>query len=345
MIPLPPDDDPRDAHLLAALRHAPDRDVVPPAQLTAAILGQARQAARRPNARAWREGVRAALEWLWQPAPMAAFGTLAMATLIGVMWSTQEWPDATPSLRPERVAATAEPSGAPAVVSPTAEAPPPRPVKAAPKAAPQAAPAARPLTADAPMPPRAAREDARREAENPRDAAIAVLRAPAPPAAAPAPATAAAPDIALQREARAKSQADAAPASARERSEGAGLAIGAVAPTSRSPLAAASLEIEAALASDASRLRWRLTAQRLVAHGDAQRDWWQALAAATEGRWQAAATGADSASLTLVIDGAPRGSLGFDALALIWRDANGAAWRAALAPDALRALQEPVARW
>lgn len=344
MNPQSPDDDPRDAHLLAALRHAPDRDVVPPAQLTAAILGQARQAVRRPGARAWRDGIRAALERLWQPAPMAAFGTLVMATLIGVMWSAQEWPDATPSLRPERVAATAEPGSAPPAVSPAAEAPPPRPMKAAPRQAPQAAPAARPLAADAPMPPRVAREDAQRESENSRGSAVAVLRAPAN-AAAPAPATAAAPDIPLQREARAKSQADAAPASAHARSEVARPAMGAVVPAGRSPLAAANLEIEAAIAGDASRVRWRLTLQRVVAHGDAQRDWWQALAAATEGRWQAASTGAESASVTLTIDGAPRGSLGFEAQALIWRDANGVMWRAALAPDALRDLQERVARW
>ncbi len=82
-----------------------------------------------------------------------------------------------------------------------------------------------------------------------------------------------------------------------------------------------------------------------MAHGAAQRDWWQALAAATEGRWQAASAGADSASVTLMIDGTPRGSLGFEAQAVIWRDANGVTWRAALAPDALRALQEPIARW
>jgi hypothetical protein len=92
-------------------------------------------------------------------------------------------------------------------------------------------------------------------------------------------------------------------------------------------------------------LRWRLASQRLVAHGAAQRDWWQAVAAATEGLWQAAPAGADSVSMTLVIDGAPRGGLGFEAQALIWRDANGLAWRAPLAPDALRALQEPIARW
>ena len=138
MNPQPPDDDPRDAHLLAALRHAPDRDVVPPAQLTAAILGQARRAVRRRGARAWRDGMRAALERLWQPAPMAAFGTLALATLIGVMWRDQEWPDATPSLRPERAVVAAEPGGASQALSRTVETPAPQPAKVAPKPAPQA---------------------------------------------------------------------------------------------------------------------------------------------------------------------------------------------------------------
>ena len=43
-------DEPRDAHLLAALRHAPDHDVAPAAELSARIQAQARQAVdtRRP---------------------------------------------------------------------------------------------------------------------------------------------------------------------------------------------------------------------------------------------------------------------------------------------------------
>ena len=339
-----PADDPRDAHLMAALRHAPDHNVVPPAQLTAAILGHARRAARRPGARAWQEGVRAVFERLWQPAPMAAFGTLAMATLIGVMWSAQEGPDAKPGLRPERVAAAAEPGSAPPpTLSRAMEAPAPRPMHAVPKLARQATQPAVPPAADTALPSRAARQDAMRGSENARDAAIAV-QTPAT-VTAPAPATAAAPDIPLQREVLAKSQGDAAPASVRMRSEIAHPATGAIVPAGSSPLAAANLEIEAALAGDGARLRWHVSAQRLVAHEAAQRDWWQALAAVTQGRWQAVSGAFESVPITLLIDGAPRGSLSFEAQAVIWRDANGGTWRAALVPEALRALREPIARW
>ena len=46
MTPAPEDaEPPRDAHLLAALRHAPDRDAAPSAALSARILERARAAA------------------------------------------------------------------------------------------------------------------------------------------------------------------------------------------------------------------------------------------------------------------------------------------------------------
>ena len=119
-------DDPRDAHLVAALRHAPDRDVAPPAQLSAAILDHAQQALRGRRA-APSGGWRAVWERLWQPAPMAAFGMLAMGTLIGVMWSTQEIPEATPGLRPQGVAvAPPKPLAEAAPVAIAAPAPEPR---------------------------------------------------------------------------------------------------------------------------------------------------------------------------------------------------------------------------
>ena len=118
----PADDDLRDAHLLAALRHAPDRDVTPPAHVSAAILGHARQAVRQaPKAHppAWPGSLRAVFDRLWQPAPMAAFGTLAMATLIGVLWGGQDAPDATPSLRSVPAAAAPPPASAAASIAVT----------------------------------------------------------------------------------------------------------------------------------------------------------------------------------------------------------------------------------
>lgn len=91
---IPAGDEARGAHLLAALQHAPDRDVVPPAALSAAILRRAQAAAQPPRVRWW-----VALDRLWRPAPMAAFGAVAMATLIGILWSGQDPPEAHASSR------------------------------------------------------------------------------------------------------------------------------------------------------------------------------------------------------------------------------------------------------
>ena len=90
----PGDDDARDAHLVAALRHAPDRDLAPPDALSQRILAQARAHAQGSTRRAEpsRAGVwQRALDALFgRPQLAAAFGTLAVATLVGVMWSTRE---------------------------------------------------------------------------------------------------------------------------------------------------------------------------------------------------------------------------------------------------------------
>ena len=380
-------DDARDAHLLAALRHAPDRDVRPPAQVTAAILGQANQAVgSSPMGRqTWHDGLRAALHRLWQPAPMAAFGTLAMATLIGVMWGAQNLPDATPGLRP---APAATPNADASVASGAmAEAPLPKAVQpgapareavasgqratsARPRPSANERPLANAAEATAPTSTAAApvRQQALQETEARRDAATAVASPPAdvPPAPpsvvlapgpAPAPAEAMPRSASLQRDARAKSLADPAtagapapaPAAARARSEMATTALGAAALASAAPLVPAAAEINAAMNADAARVRWRIGAQRLAAHDAAQRDWWSALARATQGRWQLAATGSSSGAegptLALLIDGASRGSLAFEPLAVVWRDANGVAWRAPIAAETLREWQAALARW
>ena len=231
------DDDPRDAHLLTALRHAPDRDFTPPPQLSAAILEHAQRALQTRRARAPRW--QAAWARLWQPAPMAAFGTLAMATLIGVLWDGQEIPDATPSLK-SVPAATPAPAPVPAHAPAPAGEAPERSV-AAPLEAPTAAeratrplstPKPRPLTRAAdppapvpapspqPPPPAPARERqlVAQEPEAGRDAAAAPIQAPV---ATPVPGVATTPVAPMPRDARAKAPADArpAPAAARARSE------------------------------------------------------------------------------------------------------------------------------
>lgn len=357
-------DDPRDAHLVAALRHAPDRDVAPPAQLSAAILGQAQQAlrGRRP---APPGGWRAVWERLWQPAPMAAFGTLAMATLIGVMWSTQEIPEATPSLRPEAVAvAPAAPLAEAAPAASAVPAPPPASRGADRDAAERSAAARKAAERDPPAPASirrsakadppsavagrsvdaaAAQPEARQAAAVGKAAEAAAMAPPAPLARQAAP-----PEPEVRRDAFAKSMADAAPAAtARARSEMAAPALGAARPLIASPLAAA--DITAAMAGDAARVRWRVSPERSVAHGAAQRDFWSGLNRATQARWQLVATAlaapADEAPLSLLIDAAPRGSLSFTPQAVLWRDAQGLVWRATAEPSQLREWQEALARW
>ncbi|MES2959895.1 MAG: hypothetical protein V4792_17025 [Pseudomonadota bacterium] len=375
------DDDPRDPHLLAALRHAPDRDLAPPPQLTAAILDHAQRALHvgRADGSRWR----AAWAQLWQPAPMAAFGTVAMATLIGVLWSGQEIPDATPSLRsaPASVAAPtasnqasgmsaapmaaqdSAPTAPPPERPPTA-APAPRPPTPASKASPLARaaesslplpsvprPAPAPAPAAAPPAPTHERQAAAaQESEARRDAAAV---APPAPVTSAAPSVVATPAAPKTRDALAKALADAAPAQAgaRARSEmpsGAlGAALPAAAPSPVSPLASVDSEIEAATATDPARVRWRVAGQRVVAHQALQRDWWAEVLRATQGRWQTVASGADGvepASL-LMIDTAPRGSFVFEPQALVWREAGGAMWRAPIDAETLRRWQASLAHW
>jgi hypothetical protein len=395
--PKPNADDPRDAHLLAALRHAPDRDVAPPARVTAAILAQAQDAVHRPRAQPAKAsaGWRAIWAQLWQPAPMAAFGTVAMATLIGVLWGGKDLPETTPTWRPESATETPAPAAVPAPPAAAAPIPPATANRAAAPTAKAALPGdetsvpsvksparAKPDVGQVMRQPKESLRQAPPESEDkatadkatagklaespatlPRLAAPnapppeASPQAPLPPAASPVqppPAVmaqepmAAAPEA--RRDALAKSMADAAASPARARSEQA--ALGAATSAIASPVARATADLDAALASDAARARWRTAAGRLVAHGSAQRDWWSALSRATEGRWQrvqaadARASGAaGAANLVLLIDGVAYGSLAFEPQAVVWRDANRGTWRAPLDAATLREWQEALARW
>ena len=343
-----PDDDPRDAHLMAALRHAPDRDQLPPAQVTAAILGQAQKALRKPAARGltWR----AAFERLWQPAPMAAFGTLAMATLIGVMWGGKESPDATPDLRPARIAAapSASSASADAVASPSQPAVADALRSVAPKA--KAAAAAK---LDAPavaaksgmvQPPAAtiaAPEPAAPEMR--QDAAAERRLAKEAVAEATAQATAAAP-----RDALAKGFTNAAPSRARSEAAALGAAgaspppVSSVAPLSVARVAEPLAAIDAALAAGA---RWQasgLAGDR--PHGDAQRAFWASARAATQGRWQSVPPTMPSAPW-LQLSGGSREATLWVMDGALHVSMDGRTWRAPVEPAQWRDWQEAVARW
>jgi hypothetical protein len=220
------DEPPRDAWLREALRHAPDADAAPPAELSAAILRHARDAvksAARPAASS--HPLLRLRSWLARPPVAAGFATVMVATLVGVMWWDKPLDETLPRSEPPAatVAQSSAPAPAPAsIATPLAAAAPPRAPEEAAKAATRAAKEAAPATP-------ARRDDARERASTERARSAAPAAAPPPPAASPAPAPAPAPanespakpasadardDAAAQRGAAAQGFAKAAPAPA-----------------------------------------------------------------------------------------------------------------------------------
>ena len=117
------DNDNDNAHLRTALHHAPDRDAGPPAAISARVRKAARDATRERR----RTTLPGFFDWLTRPATAGAFGTVALATVIGWMWRDGPPPSASspaadvsdraaaaPDARPE--ATPAPPARVPAVV-------------------------------------------------------------------------------------------------------------------------------------------------------------------------------------------------------------------------------------
>jgi hypothetical protein len=345
------DDDPRDAHLLAALRHAPDRDALPPREVSERILAAARAAVRPARAAPWWQGVGA---WLVQPQVAASFGTLVVASIVGLMWSTRE-PPAEPALRPsaaEQAAATsamasaAAPATAPSeprrderdlfAVQTTPAAPAPKQETAPGRAKEATAPAAKVDARPAPV-----------AAPKPFAESVDGGRVAAAPAAAPAE------RLEQARGADAAVSADTAKTS---RPRVAAASMPALELSSRQALGAAGnaaavtdplVRIDALLAGgDAS---WS-NAGRALPHGPAQAAWWAHLRRATAGAWQPALpTRADAAalsSLTLRVAGQGIASFDFAAGSAQWCAADrNACWRAPITAAQREAWIAEVARW
>ena len=92
---------PRDPHLRAALRHAPDAQAEPPQAVSAAILRRAREAVRAgaQTDRRWFTMAGAASPMPWA----GGFAGLLLAVLAGLLW----WPEPLPASR--RAGIVAEP--------------------------------------------------------------------------------------------------------------------------------------------------------------------------------------------------------------------------------------------
>ena len=340
-------DDPRDAHLLAALRHAPDRDALPPREVSARILAAARAAVQPARAAPWWRRVGA---WLVQPQVAASFGTLAVASIVGLMWSTRE-PPAEPAPRQsaaEQAAATS------AVASAAAPAVAPSELRrdegdllaqttpATPAPKPEAAPR-RAKEAKAPVDKAVARPE---PARSPETVADSVAAAPAPPAER----------LEEGRGADAAVSADTAKAS---RPRVAAASMPALESSSRRALGAATnaatvsdplMPIDALLAR--GRATWG-SDQRVMPHGAAQAAWWAQLRLATGGVWRRMPPQAHdivalprSTWLTLLEADVPNVSidLGSDSVQLCLIEQH-ACWRAPVPTAQRDAWIAEIARW
>jgi hypothetical protein len=370
----------RDAHLMAALRHAPDRDVAPPAAVSRTILQQAQEATRAAPTHAsvpWWTRMRQAFGHWTGPAPAAAFGTLAVAGIVGLMWATQDSPPgvvdepATAAAPRQAVAssdARAQPAAAPLPQStaPTAAPPTVADTRTQPSARPAAAKSS-PRVAAAPVkaPIEAARADANAQAAEPA-IATAPAQAPVPvrpaapardePVAAVAPAAKAAPAAPAAAPRSAVPSSPSAQESAAFKPEAA-LAADAAAPARERRAAAAPSATAMGLArSNASPLavidrataaQWLLPQGRSMAHGAPQQRWLADVQRGV-GAWQRA-EGPDptaSAVQLVVRDGdTPLGTLWLDGTTLWWRDGAGTLWTAQARDEQVRGWMAALKDW
>jgi hypothetical protein len=315
-----PDEPARDAWLSEALRHAPDADAAPSVAVRETILRQARAEAATAHATprpagGWQR-LSAAWSWLSGPRVAAAFASVMVATVIGLIWWDRPIDEA---LRPvEPPTTVAAPAAAPA----PAEEPAPAPAPSRP--APSAEP---PRDLAAATPPRTAPER-KREAVRPRaDTSNDVRRdAPTTPPAAPraaddtralgdaaesARADKEAKEIDAARERRAEPLAQAKSAAPAMRSAPAATAgslyapAPAAAPAPAPPPVAAAESRQArssaplgalleALADEAPRWRWQRDGNAEQTMTPELQAWLQRVDRAAAGRWSAADPGQGS---------------------------------------------------
>lgn len=377
------DDVARDAHLRAALRHAPDRDARPPAELSRRILDAARAAAgsapkrtARPAAAPWarvRDGLASCTAWLRHPGATAAFASLMLATVIGVMWRDGPPPETEPV---HDGATPAGPSTAPSASSPDAAADRPPARRDEPVEAPSDVATRDAATTTAR---RADNDDgARREAAAPRPratgpapsgppagkAAVQEKRSAAPeaanpPAASPPPtpmaASPAAPAVTPSDRARAAAQYQAPHGATAERS---GLDDGqsAQAAPPDDPLAVPIAALRGSGGDAPARLARRGAAAAVAPSSEAGMPpsalaWFGDAQALTRGRWRPVAATPSAALPTawtdaLSTDGRALGRVAILDGALWWQPAgtDGRTWRAPLpAGDAAQRLATALA--
>lgn len=335
--PVDPGMPPPDAHLRAALRHAPDRDLQPPRALSAHILAEARRAVAPPP---WPQRFWA---WLARPVPAGAFSSLLLAGFIGLMWREGPPPEA---VGPETVAQAPQTASVPQALeepqaTPAQSTPPVSSANGQAASREQAARAKEQVAkarSAAPPPELGAGEAPSASAREDRTPESIVVPPPPPP---PAPDQGpAAPEAGATPPAMATSRAEpsATPAPLARDDAPAGLAprrLMGSANASRAPPGGPD-PLAASLAA------WRSAGPESAA----SRRWWEDLRARTLGRWRLADP-VDGVGVILLTgpDGQPLGRLRWEPAAVRWQptgDARG--WRAALPAADVEQLREALPR-
>lgn len=352
---------PPDAHLRAALLHAPDRDLQPPPLLSARILAEARRAVAPPP---WPQRLWA---WLARPVPAGAFSSLLLAGFIGLMWREGPPPEA---IRPEAMAQAPEtsvPQGKRTPqVSQTPQTPSAPPVATADRQAASREQAARAREQMAFRPPAVTpkAEPASRESQDaflrrsrPEDDIVAPPPPPVPSPSAeqaePAELTPQTPPVtaAPGQRAAAPEAAAAPPTTAGSRAESPSMP----APLARDPRPTAAAPRFLRGNADASGapsvqpdpLAASLAAWRAAGPDRAaSRRWWEDLRAQTQGRWRRSEP-VDGADGILVPgpDGEPLGTLRWEPTAVHWQPTGEArGWRAELSAADVERLRGAMTR-
>ena len=343
-------DEDRDAHLRAALRHAPDAQLQPPPALSELILKEARAKARdaASPARVPRHPLLGIWDWLARPSVATGFAGVMVATLIGLMWWDQPMDEAMP--RPPAPAAATAPAPAPVVSPPPAApiaeaarpAPPPQPTQAPQR---KSVPAAKPASPAAPAPEQAAREEAAAPgvlgaAQPSREAAPPVALAAPPPAPAPA---AAAADTATAG-AAAMSRAKSFDEVKRQRSMASADTLNnkAAKAEAREAEARSIAQVRAAIAAEPTRWVWQRSGAAAQGMNDAVYAWLAQLESATGTRWQPRAerdtTAPIGRELRLLRDGRVQHSLRLSEQGVSWESGQNA-WHVELTAAQLAELQ------
>lgn len=333
-----------DAHLRAALRHAPDAAVQAPPELGAQIVAAAYRAAAEapaPAAQARRAGL---ADWLWgstwRLGASGAFASVLMAGVIGLLWregapgpavdeaapaatAPLAPPAAAPAPEPEPLAVTAVPSDPRPQPQPPSKPPPPPPpaARALPaRPATAATPPMPTLHADLPAAPPPVMEKARAQADaavqRPHSAGPAAPPAALPAAPAAQPATAArAADAPASSLSLSGTRAAAEPAATAGASDRLGTGL-APAPARMRQATVATPPLPWASASAQAGTAW-LDGRPLAA--DAA--WLQALQRQTAGLWRGAPAARPAAAQALL-----EWRQGDRQLGRLWLDEQGALW-------------------